>query len=70
MKKHLVVFRVSDDEQRKLDALTEATGQNTSAVMRTLLAQADVEPVRSFRLVSNKNSSVPTFQGKHAAIGA
>lgn len=56
-KTSFVGFRARVDEREKLERLSMATGQDFSTILRTLVHNAAIEPVQSFRVVSGKTNS-------------
>lgn len=49
-------FRATETERERLTLLSQQTGMRMSEVLRTLVNDADVEPVTVYRAVAKKNS--------------
>jgi len=67
------VMRVRCDRSHleKLERLKQATGLETSALLRRMVEVSAVKNVVFIVDLSKKaNSDVPTYQGKHVAVSA
>jgi 16S rRNA U516 pseudouridylate synthase RsuA-like enzyme len=73
LRKHeYVSFRTTEGERQQLAHLTKATGYNTSELLRTLVMNAQLEKVESFRptVRLNANSDTHPRQGRGVAAAA